>query len=229
MGPPRNIVLSSIFRDSTEYLQRYFEQVDDLRGHLAWGGWHLDLVIAEGDSEDGTYEQIKDYLHTDDLLLQVHHYGRKFGSVDHPERWANIAKVCNAVAEQWPEGATVIYVESDLIWEVQTMMQLLVRLDRVPAVAPLCMKDGRFYDIWGHRGLDGSRFTMDLPYHPDLEGDDDLVEIGSAGSCVAMRPDIARRARFGENDCMVGLGRSIRYECQSHLYLDKRARVHHPA
>ena len=226
MGSSRHVVLSSIFRDSTEYIGRYFEQVYALQDRLE--DW-VDLVIAEGDSTDGTYDELKLGCAPNDVLLKVDHGGRKFGSVDHPERWANIAKVCNAVAERWPEKATVIYVESDLIWEPGTMLRLLADLDTVPAVAPMCMRNGGFYDLWGHRGLDGERFTMGPPYHKDLEATDDaLVEIGSAGSCVVMRPDIARVARFGENDCMVGLGRSIRYEAGGHLYLDRTVSVTHP-
>ena len=228
VGSSRHVVLSSIFRDSAEYVRRYFDQVNDLAWELS-GKAFSSLVIAEGDSTDDTYEAIREHLRIDDVLLQVNHGGRKFGSVDHPERWANIAKVCNTVADHWPEGATVIYVESDLIWEPETMLRLLEDLDTVPAVAPMCMKDGRFYDLWGHRGLDGERFTMGPPYHKDLEATDDaLVEIGSAGSCVVMRPEIARVARFGENDCMVGLGRSIRFEAGGHLYLDRTVAVHHP-
>ncbi len=227
MGSDRPVLtLSSIFRDSEEYLDRYFAQIDELEQVIG----PVRLVIAEGDSEDLTYKSLRDRMRDRDTLLYRPHHGRKFGSVDNPERWAQIAYVCNSVMDAMPSDDTPkVYVESDLIWHPHTIVTLLEDLAEVPAVAPMSMKDGRFYDIWGHRGLDGNRFTIGPPYHVDLEAtEDDLVEIGSAGSCVAMRPDIAKLARFGANDCMVGLGRSIRYECGGSLYVDKRIAVIHP-
>ena len=66
------------------------------------------------------------------------------------------------------------------------------------------------------------------PYHPSLLTDEPLVEIASAGSCVVMREEVAAVARFGENDCIVGLGREIRERAKASLWLDKRVAVHHP-
>ena len=219
------LTVSSIFRDSTGYVSRYFDQIADLEEVVG----RVQLVIAEGDSTDLTHQWLKDHCDQragDDVLLKVEHGGPRFASVDDPARWRQIAMVCNAVAEFWDQ--TTIYVESDLTWTPHTMVRLLEDLEHVEAVAPMCMHQGRFYDIWGHRGLDGIRFTMAPPYHADLErSHEDLVEIGSAGSCVAMRPDVARRARFGEDDCMVGLGHSIR-DGGGHLWLDPRVAVYHP-
>jgi hypothetical protein len=231
------LTLSSIFRDSTHYIDRYFSQIAALEEVVG----PIRLVIAEGDSEDGTYEALKGQImdrislgFRDDTLIQVNHGGPKFGSVDNPLRWNQIAQVCNAVMDCLPHDKTPkVYIESDLIWNPKVIVQLVEDLAEVEAVAPMSMMaDGlttRFYDLWGHRGLDGERFSMDPPYHMDLARTyDPLVEISSAGSCVAMRSDIARVARFGDNDCIVGLGRSIRYECRGHLYLDRRVAVRHP-
>lgn len=216
------VIVASIFRDSSDYLNRYFEQVDALEEHLP-----VQLVVAEGDSTDDTWRMLEASLEDDDVLIKKEHGGPKFGSVDHQDRWWRIALVCNAVMEQIPDdGRPVIYVESDLMWPVETMLTLLDDLERVSAVAPLSMKDGRFYDIWGHRGLDGHRFSPHPPYHPDLEGAEGLVPIGSAGSCVVMRGDVAQKVRFGENDCIVGLGRDLQQN--GGLYLDPRVAVHHP-
>lgn len=220
--------LTSIFRDSVEYVDRYFEQVAKLEAHL---GEEVRLVLAEGDSTDDTYEAISEHLvdHANgDELLKVDHGGPKYGSVDNPDRWARIAMVCNRVMEAASAYlGPKIYVESDLIWTPQTMEQLLEDLAVVPAVAPLSMRHGSFYDIWGHRGLDGERFQSAPPYHPSINGAP-LVEIGSAGSCVVMREEVARVARFGELDCIVGLGRDIRYNAKASLWLDTRVQVEHP-
>lgn len=219
------VTVASIFRDSTGYLERYFTQVCELEIAL---GEPVTLVIAEGDSTDGTHNVLYRQLHErggGDTLLKVDHGGPSFAAVDSPQRWAQIAQVCNAVMDALPLAPT-IYVESDLIWEPDTMLQLLKDLEEVPAVAPLCLKGDRFYDVWGHRDIDGARFRPYEPFH-DL-GDEPLVEIGSAGSCVVMRPDVAQVARFGDNDAIVGLGRDIRFRANASLWLDQRVAVHHP-
>lgn len=223
------VSLSSIFRDSADYVDSYFAQVYALEGAL---GEPVRLVIAEGDSTDDTYALLEKQLvdHAEgDVLLKIDHGGRKFGSIDHPERWAQIALVCNGVMEAASEYlGPKIYVESDLIWEPPTMLQLLEDLAVYPAVAPLSIKDGRFYDTFGHRGLDGKAFEYTEPYHEVMLRMAPVVEIASAGSCVVMREEVAAVARFGENDCIVGLGRNIRERAGASLWLDKRVAVHHP-
>lgn len=213
------VVIASMFRDSVSYLPRYFRQVNCLREH-----YPVQLVIAEGDSEDDTYKELGQYMTDDDRLLKVDHRGPKFGSVDHGWRWALLAMVGNTILESVPPEEFVIWVESDLMWSPETMLALLRRLDRVPAVAPLSMQQGLFYDVWGHRGLDGKKFERDYPYHPSIDG---FTEIGSAGSCIAMRPDVAKVARFADEDCIVGLCRSIREHGHS-LWLDPSLSVVHP-
>lgn len=223
------VTCCSIFRDSEDYLDRYFLQIAHLEKAL---GEEVRLVLAEGDSTDNTREHIEKHLvdHANgDALLNVTHGGPKFGSIDHPQRWAQIATCCNAVMEAAADHpGPKIYVESDLIWEPPTMIQLLEDLAVYPAVAPLSMKDGRFYDTYGHRGLDGKRFEYAEPYHEVMVRTAPVVEIGSAGSCIVMREDVAAVARFGENDCVVGLGRNIRQVAGASLWLDKRVAVVHP-
>lgn len=216
------VVIASMFRDSIDYLDRYFDQVQELDQMIP-----VRLCIAEGDSKDNTYNELDARMQPGDQLLKVDHGGPRFGSVDLVDRWQLLAYVCNTIMEHVPENETLIYVESDLIWNPSTMLLLLDDLDEVPAVAPLSMKDDWFYDTYGHRGLDGERFKTVHPYHVDLANRTDLVEIGSAGSCIAMRPEIAEKARFGDTDCVVGLGQSIRDNGFS-LWLDPLLSVVHP-
>lgn len=225
-------VIASIFRDSAEYVDWYFEQI---RRYEEYAEGRVTLILAEGDSVDNTYDLLLEHILRRgvkaDRLLKIVHGGPKYGSIDHPDRWRNIAKVCNGVMDEIPLGENLAYVESDLVWEPEMMHRLLGQLRLVDAVAPLCVHEVNhdlFYDTWGHRGLDGKCFEHHPPYHPALESRQGaLVEISSAGSCVVMRADVAARARFGEDDCIVGLGRSIR-ENGGRLFLDTEARVFHP-
>lgn len=199
------VVIASMFRDSIDYLDRYFDQVQELDQMIP-----VRLCIAEGDSKDNTYNELDARMQPGDQLLKVDHGGPRFGSVDLVDRWQLLAYVCNTIMEHVPPDEPLIYVESDLVWDPSTMLCLLDDLDSCPAVAPLSMKEDWFYDVYGHRGLDGAPFKKTYPYHPDLLGKTEPVEIFSAGSCIAMRPEVAEKARFGDTDCVVGLGRSIR-------------------
>lgn len=182
------ITLASMFRDSGAYIDRYFAQVAALREHH-----DIRLVLAEGDSTDDTYANLKDRIGDNDTLIKVDHGDREYGSVDHPVRWANIATVARAIVNEVTDpGDAFIWVESDLLWEPASMLQLL----SVPViVAPMVIHDttNRFYDYWGFR-KDGQLFDQYPPYYPPTSPPplepNRLVKIDSCGSCfVADRSD----------------------------------------
>lgn len=207
------VTVASMFRDSVDYLDRYFAQVDGLREYM-----DVRLVLAEGDSVDGTYAAL---AARGCEIVKVDHGGDRYGSVDHPARWQNIAKVMRRLLGAVTDpGDAFIYVEPDLVWEPAVLARLVVDLEEVPAVAPLCLtsNDVRYYDVWGYR-KDGAKFTSDPPYHPGLTGG--LVPIDSCGSCFALRPDVFKRV-LAEWDGVWP------FHCADGLYVDTEARVNHP-
>ena len=215
-----NVTLCSIFRDSTEYVGRYLSQITRLR--LA--GVDVRLAMAEGDSSDGTYEALEMALRPGDFLMKVDHGGPKFHSVDHPDRWANIAKVVTALIGKVSDpGDALIWVESDLVWEPEAMVDLLASLDEVPAVAPMvyAQDTARFYDYWGFR-KDGQPFNMWPPYWPGMSsaGEQRLIKIDSCGSCF-----VVDRAMFPELASWDGVWP---FRAGGKLWLDPRVEVRHP-
>lgn len=221
------IVVASIFRNSSGYVDRYFEQVNRLRKDF-----RVRLVVAEGDSTDDTYDLLDKELLDNDTLLKVDHGGPEYGSYDIPERWAQIAYVCNEVLRHldMKDDDRLIYVESDLVWPVDTMHFLLRDLDHVGAVAAMSMhgQTGRFYDIWGHVGIDGVPFSPLAPFHSSLEHvkSGRLYPIQSAGSCIAVRGDIVNKGlEFSNEDAIRGFCRTIRDHTP--LMLDPDAVVFH--
>jgi len=234
------VVLASIFRNSKSYLDRFFNQIEGLDRALRDQDKCLQLVLTEGDSTDGTYEQLWHELRERNLwqrakLLKVDHGGPTFGSVDVAERWCNISKVCNATLESLPDADTVVYVESDLLWPVETMLSLIrtARYSHIDAVAPMCthLPTGAFYDTWGHRA-NGTRFQPNPPYHPVLNqrdpGHQGLVPIESAGSCIVMDGIVAKHARFTPPELgIVGFCQDIATHGFK-LWLDPTLSVFHP-
>lgn len=233
-----NIALGSICRNSTRYLDRYFSQVDTLSQVLKKEGHTLRLIVAESDSEDTTWDELQKRAgalpHLRASLVKFDQGGTFYGSVDLPARWAQLATVCNLVMNRVEStDDTLIYVESDLIWESGTMVALANHLARVPAVAPLCFMNNteRLYDTWGTRGMNKSHFVWHSPYHDSLRDYDvhvdDLVQIYSVGSCIVMRGEVAMHARFQKEDCIVGLCRDIQDKGYT-IWLNPTLAVKHP-
>lgn len=226
------IALGSIFRNSSPYLDRYFQQVSDLRDALRLGSGgtdHLRLILGEGDSTDDTLEQLIARSGTLDAhIVKRDHGGPVFESVESDQRWKQISYVCNGVLERVTEQDDFfIWVESDIIWKPITMVELIHHVYRgADAVAPMCYGvKGLFYDVWGFR-KDGRRFEKLHPYHPGLNGR--LTDIDSAGSCIAMRAEIARRCRFEPPEQgIVGFCGRIR-EAGWRLAVDPGLEVRHP-
>jgi glycosyltransferase involved in cell wall biosynthesis len=240
------VAIASIFRNSVGYLPRYFNQVARLALELERRTDTLSIVVAEGDSTDATEQELRAYLkryngifHTR-YQIKAEHGGPSFGSVDNAERWRNISFVCNALLRQVTElkgHEVVIYVESDLIWEPDVMLQLIDDLHQphVDAAAPLCIHQptNLFYDTWGHRS-GGVRFGQYPPYHAmlDLPGAESmqnaLYPLDSAGSCIAMASAVANHARFEPPELgIVGFGQDMR-RLGFNLMLDPSVSVYHP-
>jgi len=210
------MLMASMFHNSTSYLDRYFEQVEALRREIP-----VTLYLAEGDSTDNTREVLEKYLEPGDQIIDATHGGMVFGSVDHPQRWKQIAYVCNTLLDALPQAGNLIYVEADLIWTPETMVHLLGDLTVVDAVAPLCYQRERFYDTWGYRYEDGSHIGSSPVRHTGL------VKILSAGSCIAMRPEVYRDCRFTEDEAIVGFCKEMKAEGFG-LFMDTDLAIEHP-
>jgi hypothetical protein len=218
--------LVSVMRDSASYVDRYMEQVLRLRKLVG----DVSVTIVEGDSTDNTWERLGEYrTFTNIDVLKVEHGGPYYPSFDIARRWRQLAVVCNvamtAATRDLEDDEPLVYVESDLIWTPETIQQLVKHLDHYPAIAPLSICGARFYDIWGY-SKDGARFGPWPPYHRSLaRGEIDTID--TAGSCIAMRGDVAKLVEFSQVDCIRGVGRSL-YEHGFSLWLDPTLRVTHP-
>ncbi|HXU05425.1 MAG TPA: hypothetical protein VN903_30915 [Polyangia bacterium] len=222
------IALGGMFRNSTRYLERYFRQVNDLADALGRRQHRLRLVLAEGDSTDTTWVELAQRTRIFDAVLVKRDHGlRHWGSEDVPDRWRALSWVCNGILDHVTADIdALVYVETDLIWTPDTMLALLAHLEQVPAVAPMCFAGEAFYDIWGHiKG--GINFGPFPPYHDDLLPPPALTQVDSAGSCLVLRGEVARCVRYGPDDLVRGLGRSI-YQQGYSLWVDPALRVDHP-
>lgn len=228
------IVVASIFRNSSGYIDQYFKQVRMLADVLEDANHEVELLLVEGDSTDNSFALLESGLVAHGLqgkVLECSHGGQVFGSVDNAQRWRNISKVCNYLLMFLPKNDVVLYVESDLLWTPDTMLALLDDMNGYDAVAPMCfhLPTGKFYDTWGHR-KDGVRFSQSSPYHAALNQvhPGERIEIDSAGSCIVMRAEVAALARFLPTELgIVGFCGDMR-QWGFKLWLNPHQRVYHP-
>jgi hypothetical protein len=207
-----NIVVGSAFRNASGHVVRYLNQVLALRAH-AGPAHRVRVIAAVGDSSDETETMLTRNASARALPLTIapcDHGGPSFGSTEQPERLKALSKVGNAIFEHVTEADDVlVYVESDLLWDSHTigsLVDMAVRRDGgYDVFAPLIFAGPHFYDIWGYRALNGDRFSPFAPYYIGLGMDDSgLTEVGSVGSCLVMRREVAQKSRIKNDYCLVG-------------------------
>ena len=220
-----NILFGSIVRNGENYIQRYYDQVSAIKNH------HVAIALTEGDSTDNTYSCILNKATNSGIatnLFKFDHKGNVYGSVDVAERWQNIAKTWNYMLDNiqilLDNYDYFCYMEDDLIWDSETIEQLIWDCDYFDAVAPMSMLGGIFYDTWGHRAF-GENFTNTYPYHSHFNKYQKYMPITSAGSCIMMQSKVAKVCRLNPTDAMIG--HDI-IKNKFTFVLNKTIAVHHP-
>lgn len=235
-----NIVLGSAFRNAAgAQIDRWTKQCKTLENHLfkislfEHETLNFRVVAVEGDSTDNTRGQLVLDCQRHNLnlsLVTCSHGQRVFGSTEEPDRLAALSQVGNAILSGVNESDDIlIYVESDLLWSGRVMIELISRaMDGCDVVAPLIFAGEHFYDTFVFRGLDGERFAPFLPYHKYLSLSESLpVEVESAGSCLVMKAEVARKCRMNDGRALLGFCRDVR-EKGYHIFVDPTQRIYHP-
>lgn len=225
------LTVMSLWRNSARNAPTYFERLRrfaDTYPHI-----QVRALAVEGDSTDNTQDALHLAARYYDVpmdLVVFNHGGPVHGSTEAPERMKQLSAVFNAGLDAAPGGFDVlVYVENDLRWEPESIFRLVDGVDNRPGIdvlAPKVMADTAFYDIWAFRGLDGQRFSPFNPWHVDVQRSHpgDYVELSSVGSCLAMRPPVARQVRIRDDNAIVGWCADARGKGYS-IYMDPGAEV----
>jgi hypothetical protein len=188
----------------------------------------LRVVVGVGDCTDDTEALLAQIPGIE--VVDVSHGGPAFGSIDHAERWDNIAKAVRATLDYMGDpGEKFIWVEDDLLWSVDAMFRLLAHTEWYAAIAPAVIASGerRFYDTWGFR-LNGKQFLPHEPYAPEepLRSDGNW-KIDSCGSCfVACTEDTLDRSTLRQ--WLSTWSGHWPATCDGLLWMDTKIEVYHP-
>ncbi len=189
-----NVVFVSAFRNMSGRIAGYLDQVKTLQDSHS-----VRVVAVEGDSLDRTAEELVRLSDATGVRLSVHthnHGQRVFGSTEDADRLEALTGVMiTGMGAVTSSDDVVVYIESDLRWDSTQILNLIKIVERgeVDVVAPLVLHNATFYDVFVFR-KNGRRFAHRLPYHPELSPTG-ITEVDSAGSCLVMRSEIARRVR----------------------------------
>ena len=222
------VAIGSMFRNAQPYITRYVSQVNALKS--AAPQHVIEPLIAEGDCSDETPVLLRAAFNGG--VRTVSHGGPVYGSVCDAARHRQMSMVKQSIFDRVTDHDAFIYVEGDLHWGPEIMLKCLEHLSRpeVDLVAPFCWHDNRHYDSWGMRGLDGVNFGFFFPYHRCLmeESPSGLYQVSSAGSCVVMRGEVARRAKFSDpDDEFVGFCHDATAKGYK-IWLDPELKIYHP-
>lgn len=227
-----NVAVLSFFRNSAwGQAQRFMQQAANLRDALSMQGDRMRVIAVHGDSSDNTEGALIDAgLHHNlaVTLVRRDHGGPVFGSTESADRLRALSYVGNGGLQAiLPQDDAVFYVESDLVWLPQTVVNLLkhVQFGRADVVAPLVFAGDNFYDIFVFR-KNGQRFGPFYPYHPELNHGG-LTDVDSVGSGFVMRGEVGRKCRIKNDNVLMGFCQDA-WDNGFNVRVDATQRIYHP-
>lgn len=228
------LAIWSLFRDDAgENIARYRRQIEA----LDYPPDLLRLYLAEGDSQDDTFEELRAWS-IEDGRITVTKFDtglRRHGHTADPERFHILASMANPAIDRlcrddW--GDYAVLVESDLVFMPDTFKRLLANKPTegdviAPMVWLIVNEAVRFYDVWAFRSLDGHNFPPANPAWFVANWPGEPFEVESVGSLVFF-PMAAIRAGARYNEQVIrGMALTAR-EAGHRVFCDPTTNVFHP-
>ncbi len=196
----------------------------------------LKIYACEGDSEDNTLAELRNWAINDSRIRIVKHDTGipHFAHSPRPARMKAVSENGNkgwdAIAkDNW--GDFALMLESDLLYQPNLLRSLIERYpDRAGIFAPMIwieVNGGlRFYDIWAYR-IKGEMFRPTSPEWYFAHYGAGALEVDSVGSVVLFRMDLIADLRLGETDCVLGMCNEAR-QWGHRIFVDPTTNVLHP-
>jgi len=194
------LIVVTPFRNAVRNLERYFDQLVQLRECIKPYDLGLYLIALEGDSVDGTQDKINQYMdkiNIEGCIDNVSHGGLAWKSVEDPARLEAMSMIMNIGMQDVRNIAlpndVVMWIMSDLRYNVQELIRLVELAGWEQFIfTPMTMIDVMpelFYDTWAYR-INGKRFYNNSPYHPEIDYNQPFTSLDSAGTCLVFSASI---------------------------------------
>lgn len=218
------IAICSLFRDN---------ESDVLRTFLERAQWQYDAkkivhICIEGDSIDGTYEQLRKINGFRTILEKIDQGTVKIGSFAEPSRLKALAQLWNRALDiAVDEKADYTFIlDSDITVPSNTISKLVSCGKDV--VAPmLFFQNSRFFrDCWGYH-KDGNDFVNKPPYHKAyMSCHGKLFEVDGVG-CPFIKYEVLRRGARCDDEEVRGLSRAFK-TLGYKIWVDPTLGIYHP-
>jgi len=198
----------------------------------------IGFFLLEGDSQDNTQDVLNEYANRNKNihLIQKGATYNAVSSTEDPNRIASLSRLGSTVIDAAKDQCEyVLFVESDLILPPNLLVycfdaMLNHNLENPGIISPIPLLENQnvFYDTWGFRNLDGSRWNSHPPYHPVLAQHDRFIPMSSIGSCALIKGEALRQGANFYEGAFVEMCRRVR-ELGYNIYADKAQSIRHPA
>jgi len=234
------LIVVTPFRNAVRNLERYFDQLVQLRECVKPYDLGLYLIALEGDSVDGTRDKLHQYmdkLNIEGCIDNVSHGGLAWKSVEDQARLEAMSMIMNIGMQDVRNIAlpndVVMWIMSDLKYDPQEIIRLIGHslsfLDEI-VFTPMAMIDAMpdmFYDTWAYR-INGKRFNNNVPYHSDIRYDEPFTGVDSAGTCLVFSASIllSNPSIKSDKEEAVSFCNSAR-DAGIQILLDRSVKVYH--
>jgi hypothetical protein len=195
------------------------------------------LYLCEGDSEDDTLAQLREWAINDNRIRIIKHDTGipHFAHSPRRERMKAVSENGNkgwAAIREDAWGDYALMLESDLMYDYDLLRSIIERRPiEADIFAPMIwiLVDGelRFYDIWAYR-KNGKMFQPNSPEWYFAHYGSGLLEVDSVGSVVLFKMNlILEGLRLGEADCVLGMCNKAR-KCGYRVFCDPTINILHP-
>jgi hypothetical protein len=226
-----NLSILSIFRNSSDYLQNY---INNVKKAFAHNGGKCHAIWLEGDSADTTLQMLeaaKKEMENENITVTLVKYdlGLPHSGGDHPERWFRLGNCWNRCLDELKPSDYTVCVESDLMWQPSIIAKLCREVnEQRNVVFPMLMRhypfDNQFHDTHGFT-RNGSNFTNGLPFWRVAQGmseDENWLEITTGGGMIVSKYDYQKLGKFGLHDCIMHYPENVK------LFMSKNLKIYHP-
>lgn len=216
------IAVCSLFRDN---------ESDVVRTFLERAKWQYDAkkiihICIEGDSVDGTYEQLQKINGFRIIVEKIDQGTVKIGSFAEPSRLQALAQLWNRALDiAVDEKAEYTFIlDSDITVPPDVLNKLVSRGKEV--IAPmLFFENSRFFrDCWGYH-KDKNDFLNKYPYHKAYMNNK-LFEVDGVG-CPFIKYEVLNRGARCDGEEVRGLSRAFK-SLGYKIWVDPTLAIYHP-
>ncbi len=215
------LAICSLFRDNIADVRRTFIE----RAKWQIDGKQVLHICIEGDSKDGTFEELKKVNGFRTIVEKIDQGTQKIGSFAEPSRLHALAKLWNRALDiATMEKAHYVWIlDSDISVGPEVVQKLMLRDKHV--ISPMFYFENSvfFRDTWAYH-KDGVNFINRYPYHSCHENNR-LFEVDGVG-CPLMKYEVFSKVRCDENEVR-GLSQAIKNTGYK-IWMDPLLAIYHP-